>query len=69
MVQAAECLSHGWECGGEAEKLIPVMKTISRFVGELCRVSNEYTPGANPYSALLAEQFEIDCDYIYLLAT
>ena len=61
VVQAAECLEHGWECSGEAEKLVPVMKMISRFVGELCRVSNEYTPGANPYSALMAEQFEIDC--------
>lgn len=66
---AGECLKNGWECREQAEKLPPVMQMISQLVTDMCKLSDKHAPGANPYAALLATQFEADCKDAHRLTT
>ena len=50
-------LGTGRECEGEAEKLIPLIKQVAVFADVLCKLSEQYAPGSNPYAALVADEF------------
>ena len=52
-------LSTGCVCEGEAEKLIPLIQQVAEFADRLCKLSEQYAPGSNPYAALVADEFTV----------